>query len=64
MLAEKLEASTALKEDLSHYYRIKADHEDKSYQFLRGCIDKYLNRKQQEKNRNDNRQLVTRHFNH
>ncbi len=48
-----------MKEDVSHYHRIESDHKDKSYRFLRGCIDKYLNRKQQEKHRNDNRQLVT-----
>ncbi len=58
MLAEKLEASVVLKEDLSHYHRIKLDHEDRSYAYLRGTIDRYLNRKQQEKNRSDNRQMV------
>ncbi|MCP4193313.1 MAG: hypothetical protein GY768_22095, partial [Planctomycetaceae bacterium] len=54
LLAEKLSSSTALKGDLEHYYRIEASHEDKN---LRRAMDRYLERKQQEKNREDTRQM-------
>ncbi|MCP4194257.1 MAG: hypothetical protein GY768_26910, partial [Planctomycetaceae bacterium] len=57
LLAEKLSSSTALKGDLEHYYRIEASHEDKNYTFLRRAMDRYLERKQQEKNREDTRQM-------
>ncbi|MCP4195169.1 MAG: hypothetical protein GY768_31600 [Planctomycetaceae bacterium] len=57
LLAEKLSSSTALKGDLEHYYRIEKDHADKNYAFLRRAMDRYLERKQQEKNREDTRQM-------
>ncbi len=57
LLAEKLSSSTALKGDLEHYYRIEASHDDKNYTFLRRTMDRYLERKQQEKNREDTRQM-------
>ncbi|MCP4195186.1 MAG: hypothetical protein GY768_31685, partial [Planctomycetaceae bacterium] len=57
LLAEKLSSSTALKGDLEHYYRTEASHDDKNYTFLRRAMDQYLERKQQEKNREDTRQM-------
>ncbi len=57
LLAEKLSGSTALKGDLEHYHRVEVGDPSKSYAFLRGAMDRYLERKQQEKNREDTRQL-------
>ncbi|MCP4191078.1 MAG: zinc finger CCCH domain-containing protein [Planctomycetaceae bacterium] len=57
LLAEKLKDSTARREDLGHYYRIKEDHDDRSYAFLRAAIDRCLEMRQQQRNREDNRQM-------
>ncbi len=51
MLVNKLSTVKELSEDLAHYYRQHEDHPDKSYQFLRNCVNRCLELRQQKQNR-------------
>ncbi len=58
LLVDKSKTSVALKEDIMHYYRVERGHKDHSYIYLRTSMDRYIERRQQEKNREMNRQMV------
>ena len=53
ILVEKLANSNELKEDIGHYRRVREGHEDKCYQYLVGCMDRYLQRARLDKNRQE-----------
>ncbi len=55
LLLYRIKQSVDLKEDLVYYHRLPRDHENRSYTFLRGAIDRCIERKQQAKNRETNR---------
>ncbi len=60
LLIEKLSHSKALHEDLQHYHRLEVGHPERSYAYLRRCLDRHIDRTQQERNRASNRQLITK----
>ena len=53
LLHEKIEKSSVLAYDLSHYDRLPEGHQDKSYAFLISCMERYVQKTSQKKNRNE-----------
>ena len=60
ILLAKLEKSVELKEDIRHYQRQREGHEDKTYSYLLGCMDRHLARQRLLKNRTDHQAAMKR----
>jgi hypothetical protein len=52
LLMKEMENSEALKNEVEHYRRQPLGHRDRSYDFLRGSIDRHLDRQRETLNRN------------
>jgi len=51
LFLDQLRHSTVLREEISHYERQDRGHRDRTYEYLVGCVRKYLNRVRQKNNR-------------
>ena len=51
LFLQQLSGSQALKDEISHYHRAERGERDKSYDFLRRSVVKYLDRRRQDENR-------------
>ena len=51
LFIKELRKSTVSKEEILHYERAAPGSEDKSYEFLRNAVRRYLERKQRDANR-------------
>ena len=53
LLLERLNKSKVLQADISHYHRLSHNDPDRSYNYLRNCMNRYLERTQMTKTRDD-----------
>ncbi|MCP4243209.1 MAG: hypothetical protein GY772_21855, partial [bacterium] len=53
MMAQKLAKVPCMAEDLAHYHRVSDESEDKSYAYLRKAIDRVLDMRLRQQNRED-----------
>ncbi|MCP4194711.1 MAG: hypothetical protein GY768_29255, partial [Planctomycetaceae bacterium] len=60
ILVEKLSHSKVMQEDIQHYYRQELGHPDRSSTFLRRCLDRHIDRTQQERNRAARSQMMSK----
>ena len=58
LLLKQLRKSAKLKADISYYDRIPESHEDKSYEFLRGCVRRHLELQRLTANRSAQQQAL------
>ena len=49
ILLQRLESSAELRDDIAYYHRCQEGHVDKSYAFLKQCMDRRIARAQQKK---------------
>ena len=53
---QQIKGHAALREDIAHYDRSPEEHPDHTYDFLRLCVARYLDRKRQDANREAHQQ--------
>ena len=58
ILLDKLRGSQELREDIKHYIRIEPTHEDKTYQYLLRCMDRFLSQQRLDRNRTETRNAL------